>query len=185
MYGLNCGLRKISEDNDSKGKGKKSGRISLDMAHTIDYVICILLSQGTNTSSLMRENICSQSNHSCKLYLILGGYFSGKKLALRSVAAVWCLSCFVLIQSYSSVLISVMTLPKLKPIINSVYDIPKISGLQVVANRGMAVQAALSVRKCKGPFINYVTQFLALFYPLPSPVTLFPHFTHVFGIGLS
>ena len=69
MYGLNCGLRKISEDNDSKGKGKKSGRISLDMAHTIDYVICILLSQGTNTSSLMRENICSQSNHSC----IVGG----------------------------------------------------------------------------------------------------------------
>ena len=81
------------------------------------------------------------------MYFILGGYFSGKKLALRSVAAVWCLSCFVLIQSYSSVLISVMTLPKLKPLINSVYDIPNISGLQVVANRGMAVQAALSVRK--------------------------------------
>ena len=93
------------------------------------------------------KNIFSQSNHSCKLYFILGGYFSAKKLALRSVAAVWCLSCFILVQSYSSVLISVMTLPKLKPIINSVYDIPKISGLQVVANRGMAVQAALSVRK--------------------------------------
>ena len=40
-----------------------------------------------------------------------------------------------------------MTLPKLKPLVNSVYDIPKISGLQVVANRGMAIEAALSVRK--------------------------------------
>ena len=146
MYGLNCGLRKISEDNDSKGKGKKSGRISLDMAHTIDYVICILLSQGTNMSSLMRENICLQSNHSFKLYFILGGYFSAKKLAIRSVAAAWCLSCFILVQSYSCVLTSVMTLPKFKPLIKSVYDIPNISGLQVVANRGKAVEAALSVR---------------------------------------
>ena len=44
-------------------------------------------------------------------------------------------------------LISVITLPKLKPLVNSVYDIPKISGLQVVTNRGMAVEAAFSVRK--------------------------------------
>ena len=40
-------MKRISKDNDSKGKGKKSGRIPLDMAHTIDYVFGILLSQGT------------------------------------------------------------------------------------------------------------------------------------------
>ena len=149
IYGLNYCLKKIDKDNGSIGKGKKTGRISLDMAHSIDYVIYILLSQGTSIIQLMAERkfFFPQSDHNCKLYFILGGYFSAKKLALRIVAAVWCLSCFILVQSYSCVLISVMTLPKLKPLVNSVYDIPKISGLQVVANRGMAIEAALSVRK--------------------------------------
>ena len=77
----------------------------------------------------------------------LGAYFTAKKLALRFVAAVWCLSCFIFIQSYSCKLTSVMTLPKLKPLIDSVYDIPKISGLQVVTNRANAVYAAFSVRE--------------------------------------
>ena len=148
IYGLSYCLKKINKDNGSIGKGKKAGRTSLDMAHSIDYVICILLSQGTSTIQLMTEKIFfPQSEHNCKLYFILGRYFTAQKLALRSVAAVWCLSCFILVQSYSCVLISVMTLPKLKPLVNSVYDIPKISGLQVVANRGMGVEAALSVRK--------------------------------------
>ena len=40
-----------------------------------------------------------------------------------------------------------MTLPKLKPLIDSVYDIPKIGGLQVVTNRANAVYAAFSVRE--------------------------------------
>ena len=76
----------------------------------------------------------------------LGGHFHAKKLALRCAAAVWCLACLILVLSYSCVLTSVMTLPKIKPLINSIYDIPKISGLEIVAVRGMAVDAALSVR---------------------------------------
>ena len=58
-------MKRISKDNDSKGKGKKSGRIPLDMAHTIDYVFGILLSQGTDMISLMvKIYFFSQSNHS-------------------------------------------------------------------------------------------------------------------------
>ncbi len=77
---------------------------------------------------------------------MLGGHFTAKKVALRCVAAVWCLSCLILVQSYSCILISVITLPKTRPIINSIYDMPKINGLQMVVNhRGMAVNVALEV----------------------------------------
>lgn len=44
-------------------------------------------------------------------------------------------------------LISVISLPINKPIINSVYDIPRIGGLQIVVNRGMALDAAFAVIK--------------------------------------
>ena len=55
IYGLNYCLKKIDKDNGSIGKAKKTGRISLDMAHSIDYVIYILLSQGTSIIQLMAE----------------------------------------------------------------------------------------------------------------------------------
>ena len=56
IYGLSYISKRIHKDkNGSKEKGKKSGRISLDMAHTIDYVICIILSQGMNMISLRKK----------------------------------------------------------------------------------------------------------------------------------
>ena len=66
IYGLSYISKKIHKDkNGSKEKGKKSGRNSLDMAHTIDYVFGILLSQGTDMISLMEKiYFFSQSNHS-------------------------------------------------------------------------------------------------------------------------
>ena len=59
----------------------------------------------------------------------------GRWLSIRVLAGAWCLSCFVLITAYSSVLISYIISPNLKPVIDSVYDIPNVPGLQVVIEK--------------------------------------------------
>lgn len=69
-----------------------------------------------------------------------------RKLAMRCVAATWCLACFVLVQSYSCTLTSALTLqPEPKPLINSVYDITKEKGLEIVVVRGLAIDLTFSV----------------------------------------
>ncbi|XP_046461175.1 glutamate receptor 1-like [Daphnia pulex] len=75
----------------------------------IDYVVCVILSQGA--------------------------YCEKRQLAFRIAAAAWCLACFVLVQAYSSTLIAFITSPNTKPIINSVYDIPKVPGLKITVDR--------------------------------------------------
>ncbi|XP_046632203.1 ionotropic receptor 93a-like [Daphnia pulicaria] len=83
----------------------------------IDYVICVLLSQGA--------------------------YCGNRQLAIRFAAAAWCLACFVLVQAYSSTLIAFITSPNNKPIINSVYDIEKVPGLKITVNRNFAADLRL------------------------------------------
>ena len=69
-----------------------------------------------------------------------GGWCSSKKLAIRLAAGAWCLASFVIITAYSSVLISFIVSPNLKPIIESIRDIPKVPGLQVVAIKGSSIE---------------------------------------------
>ena len=74
-----------------------------------------------------------------------GGCCSSKKLAIRLAAGTWCLACFVIVTAYSSVLISFIISPNLKPIIESIRDIPNVPGLRVVAIKGASVERVLSV----------------------------------------
>ena len=78
-----------------------------------------------------------------------GGWCSSKKLAIRLAAGTWCLACFVVVTAYSSVLISFIVSPNLKPIINSIYDIPKNPGLKVTAVEGSTLHRVMSVRRTK------------------------------------
>ena len=56
---------------------------------------------------------------------------------IRFLAGAWCLTGFVLITAYSSVLISFLTAPDpLKPIINSVNDLPKKPNIHFMVNKG-------------------------------------------------
>lgn len=66
-------------------------------------------------------------------------------LSIRLIAAVWCLGCFVLIQSYSSTLISYVLSPTITPIISSVDDIPKVNGLKITVDRGRSIEASILV----------------------------------------
>ena len=59
-----------------------------------------------------------------------GGWCSSKKLAIRLAAGAWCLASFV----------SFIVSPNLKPIIESIRDIPKVPGLQVVAIKGSSIE---------------------------------------------
>ena len=55
----------------------------------------------------------------------LGSNNTNRKLAIRFLTGAWCLTCFVLVTAYSSVLVSFMTAPEsYKPIINSIHDLP-------------------------------------------------------------
>lgn len=60
-----------------------------------------------------------------------------QKLAIRFLTGAWCVSCFVLVTAYSSVLISFVTSPYYKPLIESVYDIPKDPNIKITVDRGL------------------------------------------------
>lgn len=58
----------------------------------------------------------------------------------------WCVACFVLLTAYSSVLTSYIVAPNLKPVIDSIYDIPKVPGLQVVIDKDATLYKVLMVK---------------------------------------
>jgi hypothetical protein len=75
----------------------------------------------------------------------VGGFYPNKKLPVRLVAGVWCLSCFVIVTAYSSVLISFIVSPNLKPIVSSIQDVFNVPGLKIVAPKGSSWERVMSV----------------------------------------
>ena len=64
---------------------------------------------------------------------------------VRLIAGAMCLSCLVLYQAYSSVLVSTLTLPNYQSLINSVYDIPKTPGMAVTVINKKAADIIFTV----------------------------------------
>ena len=60
-----------------------------------------------------------------------GEYFPSFKLPLRILAGVWCLVMLVVINGYTGNLISYLTVPKLKPIVNSFQDLAESDTLKI------------------------------------------------------
>ena len=69
-----------------------------------------------------------------------------QKLAIRFLAGAWCLTCFVLIMAYSSVLISFVASPYYEPLISSLYDIPKNPQVTITVNKGLYPDLLFTVR---------------------------------------
>lgn len=90
-------------------------------------------------------NCQSQNTLDLSLEMLSGRYIKRKNLALRLGAAAWCLGSFVLIQAYSSTLISFITTPNRKPIVNSIYDIPNVPGLKITVFKNFAVDVLIMV----------------------------------------
>lgn len=68
-------------------------------------------------------------------------------MAIRFLTGAWCVTCFVLVTAYSSVLISFVTSPYYKPLINSVYDFPKDPSVKITVDKGLFPDLAFTVLK--------------------------------------
>ena len=65
-------------------------------------------------------------------------YCPSRRLAIRIVAGAWCLTCFVLVTAYSSVLISFLTAPEnYKPMVNSINDLALRPNIHLTLNKGL------------------------------------------------
>lgn len=70
----------------------------------------------------------------------IGSYCNDKgSNSVRLIAGFWCLAAAVLIPAYSGQLISFVTSPIEKAVIQSVYDIPNVPGLKVAVDRGKGI----------------------------------------------
>ena len=86
------------------------------------------------------------SVHQMDLLNCLGGSVQSKKLFVRLAAGTWCLACFVLVNAYSSTLISYVTTPGYDPpVITSIKEIVKVPKLQLCAVKGKGIDMNLSV----------------------------------------
>lgn len=70
-----------------------------------------------------------------------------RKLAVRFLAGTWCLTCFVLVTAYSSVLISFVTSPNYKPLVNSIYDLPKDTRIKMTVDKGLYPDVVFTVKQ--------------------------------------
>lgn len=81
----------------------------------------------------------------CVGLLAQGGTSRNQKFTIRFLAGAWCVTCFVLVTAYSSVLISFVTSPNYKPLIQSLYDMPKNPQVKVAVNRGWSPDLLFTV----------------------------------------
>ena len=73
---------------------------------------------------------------------------NNRQLVIRLLVGAWCLTCFVLITAYSSVLISFLTAPDTyKPIINSINELPKKPFIRVTVDKGFFPDYLFQVKK--------------------------------------
>lgn len=93
-----------------------------------------------------------------------GMSFPARSLTLRFIVGVWVLGSLVLATAYTSVLISFVTLPDYKPLVDSVYDLPLKPDIRATVTAGQAVDILFSVNsltniKLELSFINHVDIF--------------------------
>ena len=76
-----------------------------------------------------------------------GTFCPNRKIAMRILAGTWCLAGFVFFTAYSSVLISYIVVPNLKPVIDSVEELPKVPGLKMVVEKGATMEMMFLVQE--------------------------------------
>ena len=64
---------------------------------------------------------------------------------VRIIAAAWALLCFVIVHCYQTTLISFLTTPDWKPVIQTIYDLPNVPGLKITVDKGYVADIRISV----------------------------------------
>jgi hypothetical protein len=70
-----------------------------------------------------------------------------RQLVVRFFVGCWCLSCFVIVTAYSSVLVSFLTAPDntFSPLVNSVNDLLNKTKIRVTVDKGMIADILFKV----------------------------------------
>lgn len=77
---------------------------------------------------------------------MIGGFLKSDRIACRLVTGTWCLASFVLVQAYSSTLISFVTTPSTSPpLVNSAEDLASKSHVNLVVRMNYAADVILKV----------------------------------------
>ena len=147
---LYCVLRCISWIN-TKCQSNSSDRVceTNRFKRAFSFIFGLLVVQGNWIYKFHQWD----SNWCTNQFDIAGSFASraisnNRQLAICFLAGVWCLASFVLVTSYSSVLIAYITAPdKFKPIINSVNDLPNKPDIQVTVNRNLFPDVLFQVLK--------------------------------------
>ena len=139
LYGLNRIAFRNSDESESTFD---------QFSAAIQYVIAAVVESGNSspTSSIVPLNLDILCFFFFFAYQIHAGFSCrDARLAIRLVASSWALLSFVVVMSYSSTLISYVSSPNRNPIIESVEDIPKVPGLQIVVDKGYTIEYVILV----------------------------------------
>ena len=82
------------------------------------------------------------------------------KHSFRILAGCWLLAAFVLVNSYSSIVVSSLTLPKMKPTIESFEDLAASEEVSILLHTDFAISKEILVCSL---YINFLIDFLKYF----------------------
>ena len=96
---------------------------------------------------------CKLPINICNIYFKIcpGQNYFFKRLATRIVAGTWCCGCFFLVQIYCCTLMSHLTAPNQKPLVNSFFEIADNSGVTLTVDRGYGVD---KVNNCQDNLVK-------------------------------
>ena len=146
------GNRNNYENNKVNSKAKTQGSIGFWMNifrfYSI-YVINIVTNHGINPV-LYKPMTTLNSTILCSFYLIicscLGIYSPYAQHSFRILAGCWFLAALVLVNSYAGILASSLTLPKMKPAINSLEDLAASEDISLVLREDLVISQQILVR---------------------------------------
>ena len=107
-------------------------------------------------------------------FLSGGASLDARWIVIRILTGVWCLACFFLVQIYCCTLTSHLTLPHSKPIVNSVYDIPNVRGLEITVDRNLGAEKLITESRISLK-INWFKHFIVIFIPQEVNFGLIKH----------
>ena len=141
LYGLSlCISFPWHQSNGGKESMTPRNREKRRLIHAIDFIFAtILLQCKIELIKTVERKDWTQFNFfsAGPTKTGIGNKNQRKSLVIRLMTGAWCLSCFVLITAYCSVLVSFLTEPETsKPIIDSINDLIKHPKLRVTLNKG-------------------------------------------------
>ena len=130
-----------------EGEGNENSWLRL-----ITYFLAVLLFQGSKIS----DNVLRLFNFylgnfryyftTYLMFWIIGGVSPHRTMKIRFLFGIWCLALLVLGIVYNTVLVSFITLPVYQPLINSIFDIPKSTGVRVTVDKDRGADLYFRVR---------------------------------------